>query len=95
MLTVTREQAFKIAESYLKTHSLGRRTEIYEILSIEEVAHQYPRTFVYTCPAEKMKDYWFVCYLVNHISGLHSTLVILVHKETGSVDHLGSTFDEG
>ena len=97
MPNITREQAFKIAESYLIAHpqDFEGRTKISEVFSIEEYKHLATPN-IFNFPDEKMKNYW-IAYTIDNsrYTMLRSSIVVLVHKESGSVDYAGSANDEG
>ena len=95
MPSVTREQAFKIAEAYLNTHPMKNCVGIAEVLTWGEIDFPKPRG-VYGFPPDKMQNCWIAyCKLPANWCSLTSSTIIVISKEDGSVQYAGSANDEG
>jgi hypothetical protein len=88
----TREQAFKIAESYLAAHPMPYCVGISKVYDYDQIRSR--RFNPYGCRIEKLEDYW-IAYAEHSLGVLRSSDVILVSKEDGSVGYAGGISDEG
>ena len=87
--TCGREEAGRIAQDYLAGHPGGGARGIRAVYSLEEIPFRKP--CLYGVPLENR----WVCYVDGPLTGLRSSGIIVVAKDTGAVVYAGSACDEG
>ncbi len=87
-LVVTREQAYEIAKQDALDNELG--FNINKVLLPEEITSSLP--VLYGVPLENC---WIAYVKTTEPLGLHSSTIIVVNRESGSVVYRGSANDEG
>ncbi|MBU4492095.1 MAG: hypothetical protein KKD69_06495 [Euryarchaeota archaeon] len=91
---VTREQAFTIATSCLSSHPAPYlMVGISKVFTYEEINFRSPT--MYNFPPDKIKNYWIAYIEGPRKFALCSSNIVMISKENGSVDYVGSANDEG
>ena len=101
-MAISREDAFRLAAKYIQdqqTRAPGRLSErlgqshlpsIREVLTASEVGRP-PSVYGLSAPIE---DCW-IAYLHSVTTGLHSSQVVILSRDSGTVLYFGSANDEG
>jgi hypothetical protein len=84
-----RERARRVAQQYLTTHpELGQGLAIRDVYSLEEIDFRRPAIYA------QLENCW-IAYVERPHSGLVSSMIVVVSKNSGEVVYAGSANDEG
>lgn len=90
---LSRDEVRRIAEAYLKETTVPRTTgDVQKVVPWDEI--EWRRPALYRTGGDPLSSYWVV-YLEQEGIALRSSMIMLIHGETGGIEYVGSANDEG